>query len=218
MIWHLGHHMLVCGDGTSMSARATARDFLGDGYVSVLDPPFEMPARALRPLITDPSIVFGQAAHMRAIPDALWRFERVIVKRRGHRSATIQLVHEHALVAQVGSVRTMPADGMRSARSVVLAPEPIRHEHEKCASLIAEHLDMWTPPGIGVFDPFAGSGSSLVAAATTGRKALLYEIDEERCLSIVSRWQDECQGAAPICRGPNGRRPTQMSLPWSSHA
>jgi len=40
-----------------------------------------------------------------------------------------------------------------------------------------------------VLDPFAGSGTTLIAAEQTGRKALLMELDPLYCDVIVQRWQ-----------------------------
>ncbi|MSO76735.1 MAG: hypothetical protein EXQ87_07465 [Alphaproteobacteria bacterium] len=44
------------------------------------------------------------------------------------------------------------------------------------------------PAGI-VLDPFAGSGTTLIAAERTGRKACLVEFDPAYCDVIVKRWQ-----------------------------
>jgi DNA modification methylase len=41
-----------------------------------------------------------------------------------------------------------------------------------------------------VFDPFGGSGSTLVACETTGRQARLIELDPRYVDGIVKRWQD----------------------------
>jgi DNA modification methylase len=44
-------------------------------------------------------------------------------------------------------------------------------------------------PGAVVLDPFAGSGTTLIAAEQTGRKALLMEIAPRYCDVIVKRWE-----------------------------
>jgi DNA modification methylase len=41
-----------------------------------------------------------------------------------------------------------------------------------------------------VFDPFGGSGSTLIACETMGRKAWLIEIDPKYVDVIVKRWRD----------------------------
>jgi DNA modification methylase len=42
-----------------------------------------------------------------------------------------------------------------------------------------------------VLDPFAGSGTTLIAAERTGRTARLIELDPKYCDVIVRRWQAE---------------------------
>jgi DNA modification methylase len=43
--------------------------------------------------------------------------------------------------------------------------------------------------GDGVYDPFSGSGSTLIAAETMGRKCFAMEIDTVYCDLIVRRWE-----------------------------
>ncbi len=40
-----------------------------------------------------------------------------------------------------------------------------------------------------VFDPFAGSGTTMIACELTGRKSLNIEIDERFCTVIIDRWE-----------------------------
>ena len=45
-------------------------------------------------------------------------------------------------------------------------------------------------PGEAVYDPFVGSGTTLIAAEMTGRKAFMLEIDPRYCDCVVERWQN----------------------------
>lgn len=63
------------------------------------------------------------------------------------------------------------------------------HPTEKPVALLAEILTRWAPAKCVVADPFAGSGSSLIAAEETGRTAYLMEIDPAYCDVIVKRWE-----------------------------
>jgi DNA modification methylase len=47
------------------------------------------------------------------------------------------------------------------------------------------------PPGNLVIDPFAGSGTTGVAAMRTGRRAILIEQDEKHCAVAANRLQSE---------------------------
>ena len=44
--------------------------------------------------------------------------------------------------------------------------------------------------GDGILDPFAGSGTTAIAAEQLGRSAYLMEIDPKRCDKIIKRWED----------------------------
>jgi len=54
-----------------------------------------------------------------------------------------------------------------------------------------------------VFDPFGGSGTTLVACEKTGRQARLVELDPKYADVIVTRWQ-AFTGKAAMLEG-NGR-------------
>jgi len=58
---------------------------------------------------------------------------------------------------------------------------------EKPVSLLAELIERHSLPGQLVLDPFAGSGSTLEAAKSLGRRAVGVELDEERCEITAKR-------------------------------
>lgn len=51
------------------------------------------------------------------------------------------------------------------------------HQAEKPVQLVRQLVDWACPPGGLVLDPFCGSGTTLVAAVESGRRAIGYEID-----------------------------------------
>ena len=68
------------------------------------------------------------------------------------------------------------------------------HPTEKDVSILRPLVECFSPPGGIVCDPFAGSGSTLVAAALSGRHYLGIEIEKKYCalaqrrLNGAARW------------------------------
>jgi DNA modification methylase len=55
--------------------------------------------------------------------------------------------------------------------------------------MLADAIRDVTERGAVVLDPFAGSGSTLIAAEKTGRRARCIEFEPKYCDVIVRRWQ-----------------------------
>jgi len=53
-------------------------------------------------------------------------------------------------------------------------------------------------PRATVLDCFGGSGTTMIAAERTGRRAVLLEIDPAYCDVILQRWQEETGQAAVL--------------------
>lgn len=66
-----------------------------------------------------------------------------------------------------------------------------RHQDEKPLATVIPLVRECTPPGGLVLDPFAGSGTTGVAAQMTGRRALLIEEDEATCEIAARRLAEE---------------------------
>lgn len=88
-------------------------------------------------------------------------------------------------------------DGTRQPRSVTQVIESPsvryakRHQDEKPLACVLPLVRECTPPGGLVLDPFAGAGTTAVAARLLGRRALLIEGDERHCEETVKRLQSE---------------------------
>jgi DNA modification methylase len=63
------------------------------------------------------------------------------------------------------------------------------HPTQKPVELVARALRNSTVAGETVLDLFGGSGSTLIAAARLGRKAVLVEKDPGYCDVIRQRWE-----------------------------
>ncbi len=63
------------------------------------------------------------------------------------------------------------------------------HPTVKPVALVSDAIRDVTKRGGIIFDPFGGSGTTLIAAEKTGRSARLMEIDPAYCDAIIQRWQ-----------------------------
>jgi DNA modification methylase len=68
-------------------------------------------------------------------------------------------------------------------------PQGMVHLTEKPVDLAKRALENSSRPGENVLDLFGGSGSTLIAAEQTGRRAFLMELDPLYCDDIVRRWE-----------------------------
>lgn len=60
-------------------------------------------------------------------------------------------------------------------------PYPGKHHCEKPLAMLTHMVEASTRPGDMILDPFAGSGSTLLAASYSGRHAIGIELDERYC-------------------------------------
>ena len=60
----------------------------------------------------------------------------------------------------------------------------------KPVELVERAIRNSSRPGDVVLDPFGGSGTTMIAAHKSGRKARLIELDPKYVDVIVRRWQD----------------------------
>lgn len=68
-------------------------------------------------------------------------------------------------------------------------PQSMIHLTEKPVELAVRAIQYSSLAGENVLDLFGGSGSTLIAAEQTGRRAFLMELDRAYCDVIVERWQ-----------------------------
>ena len=65
------------------------------------------------------------------------------------------------------------------------------HDTVKPLPLMRELIDLFSDPGDLVLDPFAGSGTTVLAARQLGRRAIGIELDQGYCDLIVQRLSSE---------------------------
>ncbi len=78
------------------------------------------------------------------------------------------------------------------------------HPTVKPVQMIADAIRDVSGRGEIVLDAFAGSGSTLIAAEKTGRRARVVELDPIYCDRILTRWETMAKGAAEqlVCGWP----------------
>jgi DNA modification methylase len=110
--------------------------------------------------------------------------------------------HEPCLYAKRAGSR-LPWLGPRNQSTVWQAPSPkmmlakngeagderVDHPTQKPVLLFARPIENHLHRGEPLYDPFAGSGSALIAAELTGRRCLAAEIDPRCCDLIRTRYQ-----------------------------
>src|SRR5688500_8795769 len=70
-----------------------------------------------------------------------------------------------------------------------VSPQNMIHLTEKPVELAARAMQYSSRPGENVLDLFGGSGSTLMAAEQTGRKAFPMQLDPPYCDVIVERYE-----------------------------
>ncbi|MCL8016985.1 DNA methyltransferase, partial [Streptomyces sp. AS02] len=90
--------------------------------------------------------------------------------------------------------------GDNAQTSILEVPRPPRSEDHptmKPVELITRCLSNSCPPGGLVYEPFGGSGSTLIAAHTLGRIARVVELDP-RYVDVICRRYQEHTGTQPV--------------------
>lgn len=90
--------------------------------------------------------------------------------------------------------------GDNAQTSVLEVPKPPRskdHPTMKPVELVTRCLANSCPPGGIVYEPFGGSGTTLIAAHTTGRIARVVELDP-RYVDVICRRYQEHTGTRPV--------------------
>jgi DNA modification methylase len=113
------------------------------------------------------------------IEAAGWGYRNMIVwnKRWGGLGVGFKAAHELILEFTNGRTPYWANDGANVIDAARVSAKAKLHGAQKPEGVMAELLRVGTPPGGTVLDPFAGSGTTGVAAVQTGRKFIGVELD-----------------------------------------
>ena len=206
-LWILGEHRVLCGDSTNLDDVAR---LMGENHIEVIitDPPYGMSFqsnyRSTKHKEIDgdstPELLQYTASITAKHSSYIWcRWDNItdIPKPKSlitwvkNNWSMGDLKHEHARQTEVcafypGNSHAFP-DGRPSDVVKHDRTGNDLHPTQKPVSLIAELIG-WT---IGtVYDPFLGSGTTLIAAEQLNRKCYGMEISPQYCDVIVKRWEN----------------------------
>lgn len=215
-LWLLGPHRLLCGDATN--PEDVSRLVQGEtAQLGLHDPPYGLRAKgiswgfgdgkrgtlALRgtfsPVAGDDSpfdpthlltsgqtVILWGANHYadKLPPSPAW----LLWDKRVDLSPNDQSDGESAWVSRGNTLRIFRhrwsgfiRDSERGVKRV--------HPTQKPIKLFEWCIERYSQPGDIITDWYAGSGTTLIAAHNTGRRAYLMEISPEYCEIIVQRWE-----------------------------
>jgi DNA modification methylase len=89
------------------------------------------------------------------------------------------------------SARIRKGSVIRSMKSTGGGTKSRNHPTEKPIDILRQLIESSSCMGETVYDPFAGSGSTLIAAAKEGRSGVGMEIDERFCEIAAKRFENE---------------------------
>ncbi len=88
------------------------------------------------------------------------------------------------------------------SKSVLFYPKPNKsklHPTMKPVGLLRKLILNSTKTNDTIYDPFGGSGSTLIACENTARKCLMMEVDEAYCDIIINRWENLIKKGTKKC-------------------
>ena len=168
------------------------RSVMNDDNTRWLHPAFSQIHRVLKPASFCVSFYAWNRVHlfMAAWRDAGFRPVGHIVFRKRYASSARFLRYEHevAYLLAKGDV-TPPAQPIPDVIEFRYTGNKL-HPTQKPTAALAPLISAFCPAGGLVLDPFAGSGSTLVAARQLGRRFLGFEIDEQHHRTATTRLED----------------------------
>lgn len=222
-VWILGDHKVICGDSTDITLYEQLLESKIPRTVFA-DPPYGIAYKAMRgkkEIANDGSFdealsVTQQALSLcykaesffvccdwRSISTIAAAMENAAIEPKAcivwDKETRVQNLdrfakqHEFIIYAGLyGGQKTVGTDVWRFRRDFI--PD---HPTPKPIELVAQAIETTTDKGDLIYDPFAGSGSTLMACEHTGRQARVIELDPRYVDVICRRWQEHT-GSLPI--------------------
>ena len=143
--------------------------------------------QAMFPIRHEFIFVFGEKAY---------KLNRTIPKRIAINTHTASLIRQSDGSMRRTSVKAHNDEPNKQLETVVAITSergPIRSKHPAVmpVKLPVEYIKAMTNERDYVLEPFAGSGTTLIACEQTGRKCMAMEISEEYCDVIIERYNQQ---------------------------
>jgi len=124
-----------------------------------------------------------------AIEGAGWRYQNLIVWQKPNTGlgTGFRPCHELALHFSNGTPEYFATDGSNVINEKRVGTDERLHQTQKPVGLMAEIIRVTSAEGETILDPFAGSGTTLLAARLEGRQAVGIEISERYCEIAANR-------------------------------
>lgn len=121
----------------------------------------------------------------------IWDKQRLVMSR-GHyhwrHEPILYAVRKGCTAKWTGDRKQMTVRPCKTIRSCRDQRDVTSHPCQKPVELLAGFIANHGQPGDSVYEPFAGSGSTLFACEATGRRCLAIELDQRYCREILLRW------------------------------
>jgi DNA modification methylase len=210
-IWLLGKHRLLCGDATD-GEQVKALYANHRPHLMVTDPPYGVDydadwRSAFVHFVGDVVYAWHADRHASLVQDSLhacdfemrcqiiWAKERFVISRGDY-----HWQHEPCWYAvRKGKPGQWSGDRSQSTLwTIAHVKSETGHSTQKPIECMKRPIENNSRVGDAVYDPFVGSGTTIIASELTGRVALAMEIDPIYCDVVVLRWQTYAKGEARL--------------------
>lgn len=205
-IYEIGNHRLMCGDSTSIDAVENLMNGEKADFIFT-DPPYGVGFN-----YNNSNDEGGEkyAETMREIWHIISSMNCPIVLTPGNNNVGLWFsfadfkmacwIKKNAMspasVAHLNVFEILLCYGVKNRRSTDLFEYAVNYKQQdtgdhpcpKLLKLVEDAIGSWAPEKALLFEPFGGSGSTLIACEKTNRKCFMMELDPHYCDVIVTRW------------------------------